>query len=72
MKRTKLIRFRDQRSYEVVPNKFVMGVLLEQDFFATHLEFTKIPAKYRWLTEEEFYNADITFHGTFGNVDKEV
>lgn len=49
-----------------------MGVLLKQDFSSVKLAWTKLPAKYKWLTEEEFYNADITFHGTFGNKDMEV
>lgn len=63
--------FSDNRTYPLVPKKFAVAVILEQDFYATHAE-TKLPAKYRWLTEEEFYDSDLTLHGMFGNADSEV
>eukprot|EP01127_Copromyxa_protea_P011657 TRINITY_DN2950_c0_g1_i5.p1 TRINITY_DN2950_c0_g1~~TRINITY_DN2950_c0_g1_i5.p1 ORF type:complete len:1521 (-),score=316.91 TRINITY_DN2950_c0_g1_i5:116-4678(-) len=62
----------DTRVYPRVPNKFAVGVLLDHDFNNIYQIETVLPRKYQYLTREEFFAANLTLHGAFGNEDMEV
>jgi hypothetical protein len=63
--------FRDLRDYPLVPKKFSLAIILEQNYDKILAE-TTIPYRYQYLTEEEFFQADLTFNGNFGNENMEV
>jgi hypothetical protein len=63
--------FRDLQEHPLVPKKFSLAVVLEQNFQDAIAE-TVIPNRYKFLSEEEFFGADLTFNGNFGNADMEV
>jgi len=64
--------FADPPPVEFSPRKFMIGVLLQQDYKEINPPQTHIPRKYQYLTPEEFYAADIQLQGTFGSKDHEA